>query len=117
MTPYKAVKLHCKYCMNGNTQEVKLCPDKNCFWYEWRYKKQPGSTLKAIREYCITECVGKEDKNYYQRVENCPVKDCPLYPYRMGKNPYRKELTKEQKEKIAERLKQGRKLAGLVHKP
>lgn len=38
--------------------------------------------LKAIRKKCL-EC-----SNYqYKEVELCPIKDCPLYPYRFGKRP------------------------------
>lgn len=38
--------------------------------------------LKAIRKKCL-EC-----SNYqYKEVELCPIKDCPLYPYRLGKRP------------------------------
>jgi hypothetical protein len=38
--------------------------------------------IKAIRKKCL-EC-----SNYqYKEVELCPIKDCPLYPYRFGKRP------------------------------
>ena len=38
--------------------------------------------VKAIRAYCI-ECSGGMTKE----VKLCPVENCPLYPYRMGKRP------------------------------
>ena len=38
--------------------------------------------IKAIRAYCI-ECSGGMTKE----VKLCPVENCPLYPYRMGKRP------------------------------
>ena len=38
--------------------------------------------IKAIRAYCI-ECSGGMTKE----VKLCPVENCPLYPFRMGKRP------------------------------
>lgn len=43
--------------------------------------------LKAIRRYCI-ECSGDS----YNEVRNCPIKECPLYPFRFGHNPNRKGI-------------------------
>ncbi len=46
--------------------------------------------LEAIRKKCL-HC-----SNYqYKEVENCPIKDCPLYPFRMGKA---KQIEKRKKE-------------------
>lgn len=38
--------------------------------------------IKAIRAHCI-ECSGGAKKE----VRECPIENCPLYPYRMGKRP------------------------------
>ena len=68
------------------------------------------SPLKAIRKNCL-ECVGCS----IVEVKLCPVEKCPLWPFRFGKNPYTKRnqnLTEEQKEKIAERLKKAREAKG-----
>jgi len=57
--------------------------------------------LKAIRAKCL-DCV------CFQReeVRLCPSEDCPLHPFRFGKNPFRKKtLTDEQKQQYAERMK------------
>lgn len=43
--------------------------------------------LKAIRVKCIDCCCGNTVE-----VKLCPVRDCALYPYRMGHNPKRKGL-------------------------
>jgi len=40
--------------------------------------------LKAIRKKCM-ECSNHSTKE----VRLCPIKDCPLWPYRLGKNPKR----------------------------
>ena len=60
--------------------------------------------VKAIRAFCL-ECV-----ETYNDVKNCTSPTCPLYAFRMGKNPYRtkREYTEEQKAAMAERLKNAR---------
>lgn len=60
--------------------------------------------IQAIREKCL-------DCAYSPReVKLCPCKDCALYPFRFGKNPFKpkREYTDEQKAAIALRLKNGK---------
>ena len=61
--------------------------------------------LKAIREKCLDCCC-------YQlaEVRECGAERCPLYPFRMGKNPYRikRQLSDEQKQALAQRLSKKR---------
>lgn len=40
--------------------------------------------IKAIRAKCQDCCCGQ-----YKEVALCPCTDCPLYPYRFGKDPHR----------------------------
>ena len=40
--------------------------------------------VKAMRAKCLDCCCGQA-----KEVRNCPATDCPLWPYRMGKNPTR----------------------------
>lgn len=40
---------------------------------------------KAIRAKCLDCSCGSQ-----KEVRECVIPDCPLYPYRMGKNPYYK---------------------------
>jgi hypothetical protein len=42
------------------------------------------SPLKAIRDNCV-DCSGGTLKE----VRNCVIHNCPLYPFRMGRNPNR----------------------------
>ena len=62
--------------------------------------------IKAIREKCLDCCCYQKEE-----VKLCTCTDCPLYPFRMGKNPFRKkrELSEEQREQAAERLQSARK--------
>ena len=62
------------------------------------------SPIKAIRAKCLDCCCGQANE-----VKLCTCKDCPLYTFRFGKNPYRnRNLTDEQRRKAAERLHKGR---------
>lgn len=65
--------------------------------------------VKAIRKKCL-ECVCGSSED----VKACTIADCYLYPFRLGKNPYRtkREYTEEQREAIASRLAQARKNKG-----
>ena len=59
------------------------------------------SPLKAIRCFCI-ECMGGQVTD----VKDCTTKTCPLYDFRMGKNPYNtRQFTEEQRQAMAERMK------------
>ena len=51
--------------------------------------------VKAIKAKCMDCCCGST-----KEVQICPCTDCALWPFRSGKNPYRKkiELSDEQME-------------------
>lgn len=68
-------------------------------------KKIITNPVKAIRAYCLSCVCGSSTE-----VDRCPIEECPLYPFRYGKNPFRtkRELTEEQKTAMAERLKKAR---------
>lgn len=57
--------------------------------------------LKAIRQKCLDCCVYKPSE-----VRRCHITSCPLWPYRMGKNPFHKRtMTEKQKQEASKRLK------------
>lgn len=66
------------------------------------YKTSP---LKAIKEKCIDCCCGQK-----YEVKLCPAESCPVWPFRLGKNPFLKgrTMTPEQREAAAERLRYAR---------
>ena len=67
---------------------------------------KPKTPLQAIRSYCKS-CMGGS----FEEVDLCPVLDCCLFPYRLGKDPNRSyNLSDEQR---ALRKEQGHKLAEL----
>lgn len=62
------------------------------------------SPLKAIRAKCLDCTCGQASE-----VKNCHIEQCPLHPFRLGKNPYRtRTMTDEQKQAAAERMKMAR---------
>lgn len=62
------------------------------------------SPIKAIRAFCV-ECMGGQPRE----VKFCAAPRCPLFAFRMGKNPYiKRELTEEQRLAFAERAKKAR---------
>ena len=61
------------------------------------------SPLKAIRAKCLDCCCGIASE-----VKNCPSKQCPLWEYRFGKSGRTRQMTEEQKQAAAERLKSAR---------
>lgn len=70
------------------------------------YKTNP---VKAIREKCLDCCCGS-----VVEVKECQCVQCPIYPYRLGKNPFRqkREMTEEQRKAVGDRLKEARKNLG-----
>lgn len=61
--------------------------------------------VKAIREFCL-DCSGGSSSE----VKCCTSRNCPLYAFRFGKNPYRtkREMSEEQKEAAKARLAEAR---------
>ena len=67
------------------------------------YKTNP---IKAIREKCLDCCCGSAAE-----VKECTIEECPIYPYRFGKNPFRqkREMTEEERKELGDRLREARK--------
>lgn len=62
--------------------------------------RQNQSIKEAVRLKCLDCSVYQ-----YNEVRDCVVANCPLYPFRLGKNPFKKRnLTEEQRKEIGERL-------------
>lgn len=60
--------------------------------------KEKQSPLKQIRLYCLQCVCGSSDE-----VKRCSIKDCPLWSFRFGKNPFR-TVSEEQKEAFRSRM-------------
>ena len=58
------------------------------------------SLLRVIRENCI-DCVGGSEAE----VRRCAQVRCPMWPYRMSSNPFRAEMSEEDRRRAAQRLR------------
>lgn len=57
--------------------------------------KASNTPLAAIRAKCLDCCCDSPHE-----VKYCPAKDCRLYPFRFGKNPFvKRNLTEEERAK------------------
>ena len=105
-TPLRAVRLACLECCSGSALEVRECVATSCPLWTFRFGRRPSiedkaavagagrpvypiekrltgaSRLKAIRRKCI-DCSGGTDG----AVRACTVSACPLFQYRLGRNP------------------------------
>ena len=63
---------------------------------------KPMSPLKALRLKCLDCCCGSP-----RDVRSCVAVDCPSWPFRMGKSPWRepRKLSDEQRAQMAARLR------------
>ena len=60
--------------------------------------------IKAIKAKSLDCCCGQREE-----VRECPAKTCPLWQFRLGKNPNRaRNMTDEQRKAAAERLAKAR---------
>lgn len=57
--------------------------------------------IKAIRAKCL-DCAGDSSND----VRDCVITECPLYAYRLGKNPrIKREVSEEERVRRADRMK------------
>jgi hypothetical protein len=79
--------------------------------------KERKTAIKSIRAYCVTVCCAGDQ----EWVRECPdgvvhgsVPPCPLWSYRMGKNPNISEESREKRRESAKRSGLGGKFTGTV---
>jgi len=93
MTPGKAIHRACVDCV-GSPFAVKDCQgerlhDGPCLFFRYRLGKGRPS-VKLIRKYCLW-CMGGSPK----LVKDCHSGlTCPLFAYRLGRNPKMRHLTR-----------------------
>ena len=64
----------------------------------------PQTAIKAIRAKCL-DCSGGSSAE----VKACELTHCPLYKFRLGKNPnIKREMSDEQRQAAADRLAKAR---------
>ena len=68
--------------------------------------KKKKSPIKAIRAVCITCMGGRANEGHLKLVRECVSKNCELFDFRLGKNPYHTQnLSVEQRQDRSERLR------------
>ena len=96
MTPSQAIKLNCRFCLSGGRM-IPKCESKHC-----SFNRKGLSSLDRIRCGCH-ECAANhrpdECKGQIVGIQKTMLAEvmgvsadqaiCPLYPYRLGKNPNR----------------------------
>jgi hypothetical protein len=105
LSPLKAIRVFCVWCCGGSAHEVNLCPagpeaKHPCVF--WAYRMgiiPPGasrSLMRAIKARCL-DCLpdGATNCDASQAYEIHPP--CPLWVFRMGRNP---NYGAEQREKL-----------------
>jgi hypothetical protein len=70
---------------------------------------EPVPILKSVRAKCL-DCSGGS----HAEIVDCLVKNCALYPFRMGKNPWRAQASEAQREA---RRRTGQRAAARLRKP
>ena len=60
-----------------------------------------SNPIKAIRKLCLNECMCGSSKE----VRLCPSVNCPLFPFRLGNNPLRKQVSEERRAELSEMAK------------
>jgi len=87
-TPRKSVVLFCRAC-NGDCSG--LCNSKTCVLYPYQKSRNlPNSkmfSIKFIKMYCLSSCTARTSKG----AKECSDTECPLHPFRLGKNPFIKK--------------------------
>ena len=109
LTPMDSVHEQCKECVCGtklfNPKEVLNCTGDKAFIHPcplFKYRMGDNkSSLKAMRQTCLM-CMGESEL----LVAECDTENCPLHPYRFGKNPSRKGIgaTAEQMAELRARV-------------
>jgi len=98
-----------------NRALVRQDPKLKVFPAPKKWQKQNGTNAKVpkpvseIRRFCIG-CVGGSvnGRKPLKQVRECPVVECPLYPFRMGKNPFdKRNLTETQRKAKAALISAG----------
>jgi hypothetical protein len=88
LTPLKSIRKHCLMCVSNSSQEVRLCPAKDCpFW-----KLRLGRSVKGIRPLKQIRAMCRQCVETHNDIRECDGwllfgEYCPVHPYRFGVRP------------------------------
>lgn len=100
-SPLEAIRVFCIECQGGSFQGVTECADTACAFHPYRHgtalEKGRHSPVRACRAYCFDNCLPGAGAD---AVKDCGgdtalLGPCPVFPFRMGKNPNISAATRE----------------------
>lgn len=108
-SPLEAIRVFCVECQGGSFQGVTDCPASACPFHPYRHgnalAKGKHAPVRACRKYCFEQCLPEAGSD---EVRNCGgdtalLGPCPVFPFRMGKNPNKqKPLSEERRAALVE---------------
>jgi hypothetical protein len=101
-SPLTSIRRFCVDCQGGSFEAVINCTDLICPFYEYRYgdKLPTGrhSPVKACKTYCHAYCnPGGPDEVRNCQGDKAEFHPCPVYPFRMGRNPNKQKPLSEER--------------------
>ena len=105
-TPFEAIRKHCLMCFQNSLAGIRECADTLCPLWPYRLGTRPDGLphrpLKACRRFCVEQCLAGEASE----VKSCQgdkavLGPCPLYRFRMGRNPNISEATRAKQRETA----------------
>jgi hypothetical protein len=102
-SPLKAIRVFCVECQGDSFQGVSECADTACPFREYRSGKalEAGQhrPLGAVRRYCHEYCQAGAGRAEVLSCQGDKPLDggpgCPVFPFRLGKNPNISEETRK----------------------
>lgn len=84
LSPGEVVRAYCRDCVGSErfNDDIRDCTESECAFHPYRNGRRVS--VKVHRRFCLQCANGSHDY-----VANCPTRSCPVWPYRMGKNPNR----------------------------
>ncbi|BEQ15347.1 hypothetical protein FAK_24130 [Desulfoferula mesophila] len=93
MTPRKAIREQCLYCMCGSHVLVRECTSVDCQLHVYRLNRLPDGVknraLLEINKFCLS-CAGSPSSVARCNGHMLYDEDCCLHGFRKGTNPRRK---------------------------
>lgn len=114
-SPLVAIRAFCVECQGGSPNAVTECNDTACAFHPYRHgaalEKGRHSPVRACKAYCFENCLPGAAPN---EVSDCLgdkalLGPCPVFPFRMGRNPNISEATREKcREEASKRVVKGK---------
>lgn len=109
-SPIEAIRAFCVQCQGSSYEAVINCNDLDCVFYAYRRGKtsehENTQPVKAIRKYChvICQCGAGSDEVKNCQGDKAALGPCPVFPFRMGRNPNIKPETREKRRQTAYKM-------------